>query len=80
MRFDSDKYLTALEAIQDAIEDDRIVIGEVITPVEAHLHPNALGRSGEVSQVETDNVRPEFVLGKQQFVTQDGENIFGCEQ
>lgn len=36
-------YLTALEAIKDAVEDNRIVISEVVTPMKTNLHANALG-------------------------------------
>lgn len=57
-----DDHLAALQTVKDAVEDDRVVVGEVRAAVEPHLHTDTLGRACEVAEVETDDVRPQLVL------------------
>lgn len=75
-----DNHPIGLKAVQDSVIYNGVEFSKVGSPMKANLHPNSSRRSCKVCEVQTDNVRPKLVVGKQKLMTKNGENLPGFSQ
>lgn len=72
-----DNYLIGLKVVQDLVIYNGVEFSKVGLFMKVNLYFNLLRRFCKVCEVQMDNVCLKFVVGKQKFMIENGENLFG---